>query len=45
MFTVKEYYSRKVLGIFPSKQAAYKYISESGLLTHHVKGKVVVAIR
>ena len=42
--TVKDYYTRKVLGVFPSKQKAAEAIKNLGMLTHHSKGDVIVAI-
>ena len=45
MFTVREYYSRRILGTFKTRQAAYKAIDEMGMLVHHVKGSIVVAIK
>ena len=42
--TVKDYHSRKVLGVYPSKQKAAEAIRQLGMLHHHSKGDVIVAI-
>ena len=42
--TVKDYYTRQVIGVYTSKQKAAEAINKLGMLHHHSKGDVIVAI-